>query len=180
MLREEFGDKLTLEWRSFLLRPHPKASRNLEKFKDYTKNSLHIAEDKPSGNFRVWATDERPPTHSIPPHLVAKAAAELGEEPFDVIHEALLRAYFTENRDISAESTLREIWNECGLNENEFKRWSNPKHLEATIDEHNEALNCGANGAPAFRLVHINAAIVGAQPVPVLSRWIKRAIDGEI
>jgi hypothetical protein len=29
-------------------------------------------------------------------------------------------------------------------------------------------------------LVHINAAIVGAQPVPVLSRWIKRAIDGEI
>ena len=180
MLREEFGDQLTLEWRSFLLRPHPKASRNLEKFKDYTKNWLHIAEDKPSGNFSVWATDERPPTHSIPPHLVAKAAAELGEEPFDVIHEALLRAYFTENRDISSEATLRSIWDECSLPRDDFERWTNPAHMKATIDEHNEALNCGANGAPAFRLAHINAAIVGAQPVAMLSRWITRAIDGEI
>ena len=141
---------------------------------------MHIAEDKPSGNFSVWATDERPPTHSIPPHLVAKAAAELGEEPFDVIHEALLRAYFTENRDISSEATLRSIWDECSLPRDDFERWTNPAHMKATIDEHNEALNCGANGAPAFRLAHINAAIVGAQPVAMLSRWITRAIDGEI
>ena len=180
MLKEEFGDQLSLEWRSFLLRPHSDGSRNLEKFKGYTKNWLRIAEDKPSGNFRVWATEELPPSHSVPPHLVAKAAAELGDEAFDVMHEALLRAYFTENRDISAESTLRAIWNECGFTEGDFERWSNPEHLKATVDEHNEALNCGANGAPAFRLAHINAAIVGAQPVATLSRWIQRAIDGEI
>ena len=180
MLREEFGDQLSLEWRSFLLRPHPGGSRDLEKFKAYTKNWLRIAEDEPSGNFRAWATEERPPTHSIPPHLVAKAAAELGHEAFDVMHEALLRAYFADNRDISAEATLRAIWNECELTEDEFDRWSNPGHLKATLDEHNEALNCGANGAPAFRLAHINAAIVGAHPVATLRHWVKRAIDGEI
>ena len=180
LLKEEYGDQLKQEWRSFLLRPHPDGSRNLEKFKRYTKNWIRISEDEPSGNFREWATDESPPSHSIPPHLVAKAAAELGGEAFDVMHEALLKAYFAENRDISSESTLRSIWDECSLPRDDFERWTNPAHMKATIDEHNEALNCGANGAPAFRLVHINAAIVGAQPVPVLSRWIKRAIDGEI
>jgi len=180
LLKEEFGDQLNLEWRSFLLRPHNEGSRSLEKFKSYTRNWSRIGEDEPSGNFREWATEEGPPSHSIPPHLVAKAATELGDESFDAMHEALLKAYFADSRDISAEATLRAIWDECGLPANEFERWSKPEHLKATIDEHNEALNCGANGAPAFRLAHINAAIVGAQPVPVLSRWIKRAIDGEI
>ena len=122
----------------------------------------------------------RQPSHSIPPHLVAKAAAELGDDAFHRIHDALLKAYFSENRDISSESTLRSIWDECGLDAREFDRSRNPEHLKLTIDQHNEALSCGANGAPAFRLSHIPAAIVGAHPVETLSRWVKRSIDGEI
>ena len=141
---------------------------------------VKIAEDKPSGVFREWQSNQSPPSHSIPPHLVSKAAAELDDEAFHNIHDALLKAYFTDNRDISSETTLRSIWDECGLDANEFDRSSNPEHLKTTIDQHNEALNCGANGAPAFRLSHINAAIVGAHPVATLSRWIKRSIDGEI
>lgn len=180
LLKEEFGDRLQLDWRSFLLRPELDRSRDLEKFKKYTKNWLKIADDKPSGEFREWQGDAGPPTHSIPPHLVAKAAAELGEQAFHNIHDALLKAYFAENRDISSETTLRSIWDECGLDASEFDRSNNPEHLKTTIDQHNEALNCGANGAPAFRLSHINAAIVGAHPVATLSRWIKRSIDGEI
>lgn len=180
LLKEEFGDQLNIDWRSFLLRPQPEGSRDLEKFKNYTKNWLKIAEDQPSGEFRQWQSDNSPPSHSIPPHLVAKAAAELGGNAFHSIHDALLKAYFTDNRDISSETTLRSIWDECGLDAGEFDRSSNPEHLKATIDQHNEALSCGANGAPAFRLGHIDAAIVGAHPVATLSRWIKRSLDGEI
>lgn len=180
LLKEEFGDQLKLDWRSFLLRPHPDISRDLGKFKNYTKNWLKIAEDKPSGEFREWQSEAGPPSHSIPPHLVAKAAAELSTEAFDSIHDALLKAYFSDNRDISSEKTLRSIWDECGLDASEFDRSNNPELLKSTIDQHNEALNCGANGAPAFRLSHNNAAIVGAHPVATLSRWIKRAIQGEI
>ena len=180
LLKEEFGDQLNLDWRSFLLRPQADGSRDLEKFKKYTENWLRIAEDKPSGEFRAWQSDNSPPSHSIPPHLVAKAAADLSDEAFQRIHDALLKAYFTDNRDISSEATLKLIWEECGLNTDEFDRSNNPAYLKATIDQHNEALNCGANGAPAFRLSHINAAIVGAHPVGTLSRWIKRSLDGEI
>ena len=180
LLKEEFGDQLKLDWRSFLLRPQPDNSRDLEKFRKYTKNWLKIGEDKPSGEFREWQSDSGPPSHSIPPHLVAKAAAELGDEAFDSFHNALLKAYFSDNRDISSDKTLRSIWDECGLDAHEFDRSNNPQLLQTTIDQHNEALNAGANGAPAFRLAHSNAAIVGAHPVATLSRWIKRSIDGEI
>ena len=44
---------------------------------------------------------------SSPPHLVAKAAAQLDETVFESIHEALMDAYFEDNRDISLEKTLK-------------------------------------------------------------------------
>jgi hypothetical protein len=32
-LKKEFGDRVQIEWRSFLLRPRPDPGRTLEKFK---------------------------------------------------------------------------------------------------------------------------------------------------
>ena len=179
ILKQEFGDRLELEWRSFLLRPHAE-SRPLEKFRKYTQSWLRVAEDHPAGNFRPWSTDENPPSHSIPPHLVAKAAAELGSEAFEAIHEALLKAYFVENRDVSNETTLHAIWEACELDPVQFERSRKPEILKAVIDEYNEAMKYGASGAPAFRMSHHDAAIVGAHPVETLRRWINRVLDDDI
>lgn len=178
MLKEEFGDRLELEWRSFLLRPRPEP-RTLEQFRKYTQSWLKVASDKPSGDFQPWSTGEGPPSHSIPPHLVAKAAAELGDDAFHVIHDALLAAYFKDNRDITAEATLRAIWNEVGLPADEFERSQKPEFHQQVIDEHNEAIASGATGAPAFRMSHHDVAIVGAHPVETLARWINRVLDGQ-
>ena len=90
-LQEELDGGLEIEWRSFLLRPQPDPRRTLEKFKRYTDSWKRPAEEEPSAGFRVWATEEGPPSHSIPPHLVAKAAATLGPEAFENIHERILR-----------------------------------------------------------------------------------------
>ncbi len=180
LLKEEFGNRLTLEWRSFLLRPEPEPGRSLEKFRQYTQSWLRVAADEPSGNFQTWASDEGPPSHSIPPHLVAKGAAEISEEAFHAIHDALLKAYFTDNRDISSEATLRAIWAECGLDEAEFERCRNPDLLNRIIEEHNEAITVGATGAPAFRMAHHDIAITGAHPVETLSRWIQRVLDDKV
>jgi hypothetical protein len=100
LLKEEFGDQLKLDWRAFLLRPQPGNSRDLEKFKNYTRHWLKIAEDKPSGEFRKWQSDAGPPSHSVPPHLVAKAAAELSAEAFDRIHNALLKELSDEDLEV--------------------------------------------------------------------------------
>ena len=179
MLKEIFGDRLEVEWRSYLLIPE-KRDRTLEKFRQYTQSWLKVASDKPGGSFQTWSPQEQPPSHSIPPHLLAKAAAQVDESAFELVHDALLTAYFVENRDISAETTLKSIWVQAGLDEDQFSTSQDPTHLKSVIDEHNEALTVGAQGAPSFRMAHHDVAITGLHTVEVLERWINRVLNDEV
>lgn len=178
-LEAEFGDRLVVEWRSFLLRPQPDPGRTLEKFRAYTRSWQRVAAEEPGAELRVWASDEGPPSHSVPPHLAAKAAAAVSAEGFARMHERLLRAYFTENRDITRLDTLRALWRESGLPDADFARSEDPELLKRVIDEHNEALECGATGVPAFRMEGVDAVITGAQPVELFRRWIGRALEAQ-
>src|SRR5262245_57588101 len=74
-LESRHAETVELEWRSFLLRPEPRpGERSLEKFRRYTESWLRPAAEEDSGTFRVWQGDAGPPSHSVPPHVVAKAA----------------------------------------------------------------------------------------------------------
>jgi predicted DsbA family dithiol-disulfide isomerase len=177
-MEEEFGDALEIEWRSFLLRPRPAEKRDLEKFARYTQSWLRPAAEPDAPSFRVWKSSEGPPSHSVPPHLVAKAAASLGDESFRGIHERLMRAYFGENRDITAAATLRAVWNEAGLPESEFERSKDPALLEETLGEHREAVARGVTGVPASGVAGSDLYIVGAHPVELYRHWIGRLQSG--
>ena len=175
-LENELGsDVVSVDWRSFLLRPTPAVGRSLEEFRAYTRSWLRPAADADGGTFRVWEGDAGPPSHSIPPHLVAKAAAALGRDAFAAIHERLLHAYFAENRDITARDTLRAVWLEAGLPESELARADDPALLDAVLREHREALEHGVTGVPAARVAGNDAVIVGAQPAELYRRWINRS-----
>jgi predicted DsbA family dithiol-disulfide isomerase len=173
-LKEEFGDRLQVQWRSFLLRSHPDPSVTLEKFRAYTQSWLRPAADPDGGTFRVWQSAEGPPSHSVPPHLVAKAAASLGEEAFENLHERLLHAYFAENRDITNRETLAALWREAGLPESEFARSADPALLQEMIAQHNEAVEVGVTGVPAVRMDGQQPVIIGAQPLELYRRWVQR------
>jgi predicted DsbA family dithiol-disulfide isomerase len=177
-LREEFDGCMELEWRSFLLRPAPPSGRDLEAFRAYTRSWRRPEAEPDAGCFRVWEGDAGPPSHSVPPHRVAKAAAEIGA--FGAVHDRLLRAYFAENRDISDRDTLRRIWEETGLPEAGFARAWDEDLLSAVLADHDEALERGVTGVPAVRLVGNDAVIVGAQPLELYRRWAQRALDGLI
>ncbi len=172
--REAAGD-VRLEWRSYLLRPRPEPGRDLERFRAYTQSWRRPAAEADAGDFRVWEGDAGPPSHSVPAHLAAKAAAALGPEAFGRLHEGLLRAYFAESRDISREPTLREVWAEAGLPPAEFERSRDPELLRRTLAEHREALESGVTGVPAVRLEGNEAVIVGAQPYALYRRWYDRS-----
>ena len=178
-LEAEFGERLCVEWRSFLLRPRPDPGRTLEKFRAYTQSWLRPASDEDAGTFRVWQSDEGPPSHSIPPHLVAKAAAALGADAFQRMHERLLHAYFAENHDITNTGTLAALWREAGLPDTEFARHEHPILLQQTLAEHNEAIDIGVTGVPAARMEGNDAIIVGAQPLELYRHWITRARTSE-
>lgn len=178
-VEEELGGDVAVEWRSFLLRPQPDPRRTLEKFRAYTQSWLRAAEDPDGGTFNVWRTDAGPPSHSIPPQLAVKAAARLGNESFTVMHKALLRAYFTDNRDITDAETLRAIWSECGLPAAAFDAVADPDLLRTVLAEHNEAVELGITGVPAVRVADTDAVVVGAQPLETYRRWVRRLLAAD-
>ena len=177
-MEEEFGDSLEIEWRSFLLRPRPAEKRDLEKFARYTQSWLRPAAEPDAPHFRVWESSHGPPSHSVPPHLVAKAAASLGADSFRVIHDRLMRAYFGESRDITAAATLRAIWREAGLPESEFARSEAPALLNETLEQHEEAVRRGVTGVPATAVAGSDAFVVGAHSAELYRRWIRRLQSG--
>jgi predicted DsbA family dithiol-disulfide isomerase len=177
-LKAELGELVELEWRSFLLRPRPEPGRDLERFMRYTQSWLRPAAEPDAPVFRVWESTEGPPTHSVPAHLAAKAAAALGPEAFAALHGRLLRAYFEQSRDISRVDTLRALWNEAELPEAGFAACFAPELLEQTLAEHNEAVSLGITGVPALRVAGTDAFVTGAQPLATLRRWIDRLRAG--
>lgn len=181
-LQEEFGAGLELEWRSFLLRPQPEPGRDLEKFMRYTQSWMRPASEPDAPSFRVWESREGPPTHSMPAHLVAKAAARVSEQAFGRMHDRLLRAYFEESRDISRLPVLRELWDELELPPEGLAILADPEQERALVrevaEQHQEALEVSITGVPAVRVDGHEAFVTGAQPVETYRRWIGRLRDG--
>jgi len=177
-IEDEFAPDVKVEWRSYLLRPNPRARADLERFRGYTQSWLRPAAEPDSGDFRPWQGDAGPPSHSVPPHLVAKAAAAVGPEAFRRMHLRLLRAYFTENQDITDPRVLRGLWLELGLPASDFERREDPALLEQVLDEHAAAQEAGATGVPAVQLKGNDAIIVGAHPMELYRRWMTRILAG--
>jgi predicted DsbA family dithiol-disulfide isomerase len=172
----EYGGRLRLAWRSFLLRPRPEP-RTLEAVRAYTRSWLRPAAEEEGATFRVWATTEGPPTHSVPPHVVAKAAARIGPDAFERMHAALLDAYFARNRDITAAGTLRSLWSEIGLPPAEFDRVSDPVLLDEVVTEHNAAVRAGITSVPTTMLSGGEMGMPGALPLETYRRWVTRALE---
>jgi predicted DsbA family dithiol-disulfide isomerase len=176
-LESEHGDALRLEWRSFLLRPHP-APRPREAFVRYTQSWQRPAAEPDAPVLRPWQGEAGPPSHSLPPHVLAKAAARLGRAAFDAVHDRLLAAYFAESRDIGDPSTLRAVWAEAGLAPVAFEASAEPALEEEVRAEHRAALERGITGVPAVSVAGRDAWVLGAQPLDVLRRWIGRLRGG--
>jgi predicted DsbA family dithiol-disulfide isomerase len=177
-LEEHFGDAVRVEWRAYLLRPVPEP-RTMERFRAYTQSWLRPAGEADAPEFRPWASDEGPPTHSVPPHLIAKAAAALGPAAFRAMHARLLRAYFAENRDITARETLLALWREVGLDDAAFTVADEPATRAAVLAEHQDALAHGVTGVPSLMMVGNDVPTLGAMPFEAYRRWIARALGRE-
>ena len=186
-LEDEYEGEISIEWRSYLLRPYPRkpaadalaAAEQLEKFRHYTTSWERPAADEDAAEFHLWCDDnlEGPPSHSVPAHVVAKAAQRSSAADFRRLHERLMRAYFSENRDISARDTLFELWREVGLGDSLFPEIDDPELTRVVVDEHNDAIARGVTGVPAVRLVGNDSIIVGAQPMQNYRRWAERALS---
>lgn len=176
-LFDEYEGRLRIEWRSYLLRPVEKKDRDRERFRKYTERWRVIGAEPGAGTFNVWSSDDPPPSHSVPAHRVAKAAARIGPEAFRGMHARLMTAYFTDNRDISSDRVLRELWAAEGLDEAAFAVSRAPEIEARVLREHEEAQAQGAHGVPAIKRIDNDAVIVGAHPEALYRRWIDRSLE---
>lgn len=175
-LRDEIGERLELEWRAYLLRPYPGPARDPERFREYTRSWLRVGSEPDAPTFRTWQGDAGPPSHSLPPQQVARAAASFGAEVFERIHIGLMRAYFEESRDITDRATLAAIWEKAGLPRAELARADDPEVLKSIEEEHLEAVERGITGVPTVRIRGDDAFVMGAQPTEVYRRWFERRV----
>jgi predicted DsbA family dithiol-disulfide isomerase len=164
----EFAE-LRLEWKSYLLRPRVEP-KTLDKFRRYTETWMRPASMPDAGEFRVWATDEEPPSHSIPSAIAVKAAARQEAErsrrdadQFPSYHRELMRAYFVRNLNVSSRAVMELVALECGLDIKRFERdIDDPALADLVIAEHNEAVELGISGVPCV-VVGEGFAMPGAQ-----------------
>jgi predicted DsbA family dithiol-disulfide isomerase len=134
-------------------------------------------EEDDAGTFRVWETEHGPPSHSIPPHLLVKAAARTGGRArAAAMSQRLFEAYFSENLDITDPETMETLWRECGLDPADLAHAGDEDLLQQVLEEHREAVKFGVSGVPAIMLEGTDVAITGAHPRALYRRWIDRTI----
>ena len=149
--RERQGERLRVQWKSFLLRPEP-THPDLDRFRAYAQGWRRQAQMEPGATFRFWEGDTPPPGHSLPAAAAAKLAASYGAEAADRYRYALFAAYFTDNRTISDRPVLAAVAGECGLPAAEFARrldaeWA--EHVDTVFDDFSDALEVGVTAVPA-------------------------------
>ncbi len=174
---DEFQDSLLVEWKSFLLRPHPEP-KSLERFKSYTRSWMRPAEQPDAGRFRVWSTEEAPPSHSVPPNVAVKAAARQGA--FERFHLALMDAYFYGNRNVTERTTIVDVAQAVGLDMVAFERDLDDTSVAAeVVRDHNEAVSNGIHSVPTV-VVNGSLPLPGAQELAVYRRVVERGLEREI
>jgi predicted DsbA family dithiol-disulfide isomerase len=149
---EEYGDRVELIWRSFMLRPEPE-ERPMDKFVRYTESWERPGSMEDRVTFNRWSGDHEPPSHSLPSSVAGKVAETFGPEAARRFHHGAMRAYFTDNRTISDRQVLLDIARSADIDPDEFdRRWRDdePEYVNRVVTEHNEAIGAGITAVPSL------------------------------
>jgi len=107
--------------------------------------------------------------------LLAAAVNAAGSDRFEVLNEALFRAYFGEGRNIGDADVLRKIAEVSGVPMDVVERaWSDPRYEEALKNDNEAASRVGVTGIPTF-IIADKWIIEGAVPVAMLRQVVQEA-----
>lgn len=181
--KSPFKDKITVEWKSFQLNPDQKTNPSISTL-------AHLAESK------GWSMEQ---TREITSNVVNMAASQGLEFDFekavvantrnahrlihlakesgkgDAIKERLLKAYFSEGKNVDDFSTLISLGKEIGLDEEKIKVMLESDHFEQAVEQDiYESRQIGVKGVPFFVLDR-KFGISGAQPDEVFEQTLEKA-----
>ena len=89
--------------------------------------------------FNPWKSGPYP-AWGMPALRASKVAALQGKEKWNIFHLAVMKAFYTDGRDVSNENVIEEIAEETGLAMEEFtKELRNPKWQKIVYEETRQA-----------------------------------------
>ena len=119
-----------ISWRSYLIR-----EEGVTTFDDYIASHFERANEQEEGIiFNPWKSGPYP-TWGMPALKASKAAELQGREKWKKFHLAVMKAFYTDGRDISKEHVLEEIAEEQGLIMDEFVKESRNAEWEHLVYE---------------------------------------------
>lgn len=160
----EAGDSLSLVWKSYLIR-----GEGVTTFDEYIASHFRRAnEAEPGVIFNPWESGPYP-RWGMPALIASKAAALQKKEKWRRFHLAIMKAFYTDSRDISSPAVLEEIGCESGLDMEDFARQMSDPRWEALVYEETRQAQeqYGISAIPAV-VVENRFLVEGAVP---LSRY---------
>ena len=152
-VQEHFGDRIVIEWKSFMLRSTETGRKTREEFITYTRNWTRMPEaDARLEVTAPWASEHEHPSHSLPALAASKLAATYGPDVEEAFHRAMFKAYFADNRTISDSGVIASLAGDCGLDPVEFatEYRAREQALGAeVISDHDDAVRLGINAVPS-------------------------------
>ncbi len=124
-----------ISWKSYLIR-----EEGVTTFDDYIASHFERANQQEEGIiFNTWKLGPYP-TWGMPALRASKAAALQGRKKWRRFHLAVMKAFYTDGRDISRQEVLEQIAEEQELIMDEFlKECKNPDWEKLVYEETNRA-----------------------------------------
>jgi len=146
-VKEETGQKLTLNWKYF---------------------SLEQVNSQQGSQWKLWEQPEDYPSRGLRAFWAAEAARRQGETAFDSFHIALLRARHEQRRDIAATDTLIEVAESVSLRITQFQENLGDRQLLGKLaEDHTFAVeSLGIFGTPTLVFPERQAIFLKMSPPP--------------
>jgi predicted DsbA family dithiol-disulfide isomerase len=151
------------------------SEKDPERFRRYTETWMRPAGAPEAARFRVWSTDEAPPSHSVPPAAAVVAAERQSDGR--AFHLALMDAYFWENRNVTARETIVDVAAATGLDVERFSRDLDDPAVTAKVwEDYRAAVHYGISSVPTV-LVGEDFALPGAQDSTFYRRLFEKLAE---
>jgi predicted DsbA family dithiol-disulfide isomerase len=183
LARFEHRDEVDVVWRSFELDPTTPRSRSGDLAEHLSGKygidvgQAHQLQDRVTAVAAAEGLEYRfdlaQPTNSFDAHRLIHLARRYDQQ--DAMKEHLLRAYFTEGRNIADLETLVELAGDRGLVSDEVRSMLSSDELaDAVRADQREARTLGISGVPFFVLDR-TYGVSGAQPAEVMLDALRTA-----
>jgi predicted DsbA family dithiol-disulfide isomerase len=175
-LKQEYGERLELRWKSFALVPEADPGRTFNAHAAEAWANARVNAQAEGTTFLERSPGATMPTSSLPALEAAKCAAAQGGEAFERYHLALLEAYCTRAQDISQAAILIELARQAELDVERFTLdLASGRMRQIIVAECLEALAHGIASVPTVILADQQGTIrvVGAVPLAQYRRYVE-------